>query len=103
MIWFALALTVTGCSLFAAGFAAHAMGRLGKHALNGLFVAANSFNLVASVLMHNRVTGGICAGSLALSAWVWWNGGGGDATKRRLRKWARKFTGVRRTAPAGAS
>jgi hypothetical protein len=33
-------------------------------------------------------------------AWVWWNGGGGDGTKRRLRSAARVFRGVRRTAPA---
>ncbi|MGN6162572.1 MAG: hypothetical protein ACTHOG_12840 [Marmoricola sp.] len=31
--------------------------------------------------------------------WMWWKGGGGDDTKRRLKKWARKFTPVRRTAP----
>lgn len=35
-------------------------------------------------------------------AWMWWNSGGGDDTKRRLKSWARRFQGVRRTAPAGA-
>lgn len=44
----------------------------------------------------------IAAVAAALSAWSWWNGGGGDDTKRRLRSWARRFQGVRRTAPQGA-
>ncbi|PWI16044.1 hypothetical protein DI272_19125 [Streptomyces sp. Act143] len=44
------------------------------------------------------------AGFAALFAWVWWNRGGGDGPRRRLRRWARKFHGVRRTAPmAGAA
>lgn len=34
------------------------------------------------------------------NAWCWWNSGGGDGTKRRLKQWAAKFRGVRRTAPA---
>jgi hypothetical protein len=33
-------------------------------------------------------------------AWLWWRGGGGDNTKRRLRRLRKKFTPVRRTAPA---
>jgi hypothetical protein len=35
-------------------------------------------------------------------AWMWWNSGCGDDTKRRLKSWSRRFQGVRRTAPAGA-
>ena len=38
----------------------------------------------------------------AWSAWSWWHGGGGDGTRRRLKSWARRFQGVRRTAPQGA-
>jgi hypothetical protein len=37
-----------------------------------------------------------------LHAWSWWNGGGGDGTRRRLKSWARRFHGVRRTAPSHA-
>ncbi|MFJ7023186.1 hypothetical protein ACIQUW_32970 [Streptomyces sp. NPDC101117] len=44
----------------------------------------------------------IAAAAAALSAWSWWNGGGGDDTKRRLKSWARRFQGVRRSAPQGA-
>lgn len=43
------------------------------------------------------------AGVAAWCAWVWWNGGGGDGTRRRLKRWAGRFQGVRRTAPQGAS
>jgi hypothetical protein len=43
------------------------------------------------------------AGIAAWSAWAWWHGGGGDGTKRRLKSWARRFQGVRRTAPSAAS
>ena len=43
------------------------------------------------------------AGGVALFVWLWWNSGGGDDTKRRLKRWARRFQGVRRTAPQGAS
>jgi hypothetical protein len=44
----------------------------------------------------------IAAGLGAGCLWLWWNDGGGDDTKRRLKRWARKFTPVRRTAPQGA-
>ena len=41
------------------------------------------------------------AGGAALFAWLWWNSGGGDGTRRRLKSWASRFQGVRRTAPQG--
>lgn len=42
------------------------------------------------------------AAGTALFAWLWWHSGGGDGTRRRIRSWARRFHGVRRTAPQGA-
>jgi hypothetical protein len=42
------------------------------------------------------------AGFVAWHAWLWWHSGGGDGPKRRLRSWARRFQGVRRTAPSHA-
>ena len=45
----------------------------------------------------------MAAVAAALSAWAWWHGGGGDGTRRRLKLWAGRFRGVRRTAPQGAS
>ncbi|MGW0948491.1 hypothetical protein ACWD4O_38875 [Streptomyces sp. NPDC002623] len=44
----------------------------------------------------------IMAAATALFAWLWWHSGGGDGTRRRLRSWAGRFQGVRRTAPQGA-
>jgi general stress protein CsbA len=44
----------------------------------------------------------LTAGVAAWCAWLWWNDGGGDDTKRRLKRWAGRFQGVRRTAPQGA-
>jgi hypothetical protein len=43
------------------------------------------------------------AGCLALFVWLWWNSGGGDGPRRRWKRWVRRFQGVRRTAPQGAS
>jgi hypothetical protein len=42
------------------------------------------------------------AAGAALFGWLWWHSGGGDGTRRRLKSWARRFEGVRRTAPQGA-
>ncbi len=44
----------------------------------------------------------LMAAATALFAWLWWHSGGGDGTRRRLKSWAGRFQGVRRTAPQGA-
>lgn len=41
----------------------------------------------------------LSAGLAAVDLYRWWNGGGGDGTRRRLRALAGRFQGVRRTAP----
>lgn len=61
--------------------------------------SANLVWLVMDVLDHARWIAAWTAMWAAYYLWVWWNGGGGDNTKKRLKKWARKFTPVRRTAP----
>lgn len=55
----------------------------------------------------NLMLGQMTAASLILAAtayWTyqWWRHGGDDDTKRRLKKWGRAFTPVRRTAPQAA-
>lgn len=35
--------------------------------------------------------------------WLWWHSGGGDGTRRRLKSWAGRFQGIRRTAPSAAA
>lgn len=42
------------------------------------------------------------AALMAASLILWWISGGGDGTKRRLRKLKEKFEGKRRTAPVTA-
>lgn len=56
-------------------------------------------NYFASALEHSALGQVVDAAFFACWAWAWWNGGGGDSTKRRLKKLGRKFTPVRRTAP----
>jgi hypothetical protein len=56
---------------------------------------------VVAAFLGWTVVAYIAAVAAALAAWLWWHGGGGDDTKRRLRSWAARFHGVRRTAPQG--
>lgn len=67
----------------------------------GRLLIGFSFADVADILGHaNMIITSIDAAFWAYCAWKWWNSGGGDDTKRRLRKLNEKFTPVRRTAPA---
>jgi len=54
------------------------------------------------LLTKTYTLGSLNAGSCGMFIWLWWRSGGGDDTKRRLRKLGQAFTGVRRTAPAAA-
>jgi hypothetical protein len=54
---------------------------------------------IGDALAHDALGQIWQAAYTAFWAWQWWKGGGGDGTKRRLKKWARKFTPMRRTAP----
>jgi hypothetical protein len=93
--------TGTACAIFAvAGQFTH---RLRPHHIHGLF--AVEFALFAIDDLRDRDSlWALCeTAACAYFAWRWWHGGGGDDMKRRLRRWARRFTPVRRTAPAGAS
>jgi hypothetical protein len=55
---------------------------------------------ISDALDHDLLGEIIDAVFFAIYAYWWWNGGGGDDTKRRFRLLVRKFTPVRRTAPA---
>lgn len=63
------------------------------YALGGVLCAVNGWT---DVLYMN-------AGMTAWYAWMWWHSGGGDDTRRRLKSWAGRFQGVRRTASAATS
>lgn len=68
----------------------------------GYMVPGFVFVLPRNLLMHNTLGVSIDVAFIIWGTWIWWNGGGGDDTKRRLRKLAEKFEGVRRTAPQAA-
>jgi CHASE2 domain-containing sensor protein len=99
----ALILVITAMSLIGAAITARAAGLIGSRTLHGLMAIANAVNLIAAILTGRTGLASYLAGAFALSVWMWWNSGGGDGTKRRLRSLDRKFQGVRRTAPAGGA
>lgn len=53
--------------------------------------AANLVLAVANALIGNTVAAAVGAAIGAWLLWQWWNGGGGDGLKRRLKKWAGAF------------
>ncbi len=99
----ATAAVMTATALIFLVFVGRWTGRISGHTFHGWCAIANGINLVACVVLDFPATALINAAAFALAAWMWWNGGGGDGTKRRLRRWAARFQGVRRTAPAAAS
>lgn len=95
--WFGVAAAALGVLTFVCG--------RGSWAVNGWFAVANVLLMAAHALAHQRIPAGAHAALLAGALWLWWRKGGGDGTKRRLKSLARRFRGVRRTAPVmgGAS
>ena len=71
----------------------------------GLFTAANGLFAMADVVAGDRFSACLSSAFCAVCAWLWWRHGGGGGTRRRLRSLAKRFRGVRRTAPVygGAS
>lgn len=96
-----IAYTLTGVAFTVCGLAGFFTGRLRSHQVDGLLGLSYIPYWIDNFLEHNHLWAVIDAVGFAWFAWKWWNGGGGDDTKRRLRRWARKFQPVRRTAPAG--
>lgn len=66
---------------------------------NFLIGCADSILSVDNMITGNTPIAATCASLAVLSFWIWWNKGGGDDTKRRLRDALKKFSPVRRTAP----
>lgn len=89
-----------GVAILVCAGAAFWSGRLKFHQFQGLCALANFAFAIDGVTTHFSVVASINAASGAVSAYLWWKGGGGDETKRRLRKLRRSFTGSRRTAPS---
>lgn len=90
------AITFLGNGLLGMGILCLTRSRLLSAALYAL---AGFVFYIDDALTHNAFGQILQAVWTTYWAWRWWKGGGGDNTKRRLKKWARKFTAVRRTAP----
>lgn len=99
---FAIVFVVLYAAAITASTLAWLTGRLAVVWHNGLMTVVNAVCLVVSIHLEWTTNSPIAAASTALHAWLWWNGGGGDGTRRRLKSWASRFQGVRRTAPSHA-
>lgn len=75
-------------------------GRISKTQSSGIIALGCIPSIVAFVLDGTTSAASVFAALGAINAWIWWQGGGGDGTRRRLRSWASRFRGVRRTAPS---
>jgi len=88
------------------GFAALAgmiLGRVRQRTVDGWFAIANALFAVTDSMSGNHAMTAYNSGICAWCAHRWWTGGGGDGTRRRLRSLRRRFSPVRRTAPAMTS
>ncbi|MFC8332794.1 hypothetical protein [Streptomyces olivaceus] len=66
----------------------------------GLGALANGFNIPAAIISGTSEIWALLSAAMgAWMTWLWWHSGGGDGPRRRLRRLAGRFTGVRRTAP----
>ncbi|MFK0172622.1 hypothetical protein ACIQU5_27880 [Streptomyces sp. NPDC090306] len=79
-----------------------ATGRLSQRQYLAGMAAATAIGAVVCVITHDTTWASVNSGSFAVIIWLWWQSGGGDDTKRRLRPLARRFSPVRRTAPSAS-
>lgn len=98
LIYLAIAANLVGCvnialSVIAADRGMRATPYYGIAALST--AAASVFMALADMRLWSYVA----AATAAVNAYQWWRSGGGDGTRRRLKQWAGRFHGVRRTAP----
>ncbi|MEU3683730.1 hypothetical protein AB0E99_22720 [Streptomyces sp. NPDC030592] len=98
-----LPFSAVGALLIGAAVIGYCTGRFHLRQLWAGLSLGNAACLVAELLSDNRVMAGFSTGAVAVGVWMWWISGGGDGTRRRLRDLARRFQGVRRTAPAGGT
>lgn len=97
-----MALLVSSNLLLCLGALTYHKGLIAKRDLLGVAALATVPSIVAFCLDGITYMASAFAALGAVNAWIWWHGGGGDDTKRRLKSWARRFQGVRRTAPSRA-
>jgi hypothetical protein len=89
-------------AIMAGALLARALRRISETTTYGVMALSQVVSCLGGFVAGNTVAASISGAGAGYLAWQWRNGGGGDGTRRRLRKWGRRFRGVRRTAPAGA-
>lgn len=67
-----------------------------------LIGAASQAVLAVNDFLIRMPLGALNAVSCGWLLWLWWTHGGGDGTRRRLRRLRNRFSGVRRGAPVNA-
>ncbi|MEU1071869.1 MULTISPECIES: hypothetical protein [unclassified Streptomyces] len=94
-----MSLTMIGAAFAVCAVAGFLTGSLRAHHVDGVLALCNIAYWIDSTLDGDQLWAAVDATCVAWFGWRWWNGGGGDDTKRRFREWRRRFTAVRRTAP----
>lgn len=93
-------LDTAGIALTVCAIAANLARRIKPYQCDGLIAVAEFLYALGGLAAGEFWGASVCGGIGAWFAVRWWRGGGGDDTKRRLRKLRRAFQPVRRTAPA---
>jgi len=93
---------LTGLVILLAGAVGLVRTDVHDHQAYGLASVGLFVQVVACVLAHLMTVAALDTSTGTYAAYMWWKGGGGDGTRRRLRSIGRLFSGTRRTAPASA-
>ena len=99
------ALTIlTGCVSLSAGLVGMVCFVTGpERSAAGWFIVASAFAGLQHIAGGDTVRAAVDAALLVVFVCWWGKQGGGKGPRRRLRRAARTFRGVRRTAPAGGA
>jgi hypothetical protein len=97
-----LVLLIGGNVIVWSALLASVIGRISQPQATGIMALGCIPFIVAFALDGATSVASVFAALGALNAWGWWRGGGGGGTRRRLKSWASRFQGVRRTAPSHA-
>jgi hypothetical protein len=96
------ALATTVLTLIACSTLALFTHRITLRTYQGLLAIANTLLAAGWAHRGDPLIAGVHAALAAIQAWLWWNSGGGNGTRRRLKTLKRRFIGTRRT-PAHAA
>lgn len=98
--WLGLAAAFYGGSRYI--LAPQALGPRGRNSWSTLILVALVVYLVGAVLDGSRSEEGVGAADVIIWTGVWWNGGGGDGTRKRLRQAADHLSRFGRRSPVPA-